>query len=166
MSRNRVIGRDGKLPWHMPADLRRFKQRTTGHAVIMGRKTWDTLNGRPLPGRANIVVTRDAAFSAEGVIVVHSMDGAIDAARRERPDADEIFVAGGAEIYRLALPMADRIDLTVIDMDVIDGDAHFPPFEHDSRWRLQREERHPADDRQAVGLVFCEYQRLPTPTAC
>lgn len=164
MSRNRVIGRDGQLPWHMPADLRRFKQRTMGHAIIMGRKTWDALKGVPLAGRINIVLTRDQSFSTDAAVVVHSLQEAIAAAKQASPSAEEIFVAGGAEVYRIALPIADRIDLTVIDTDVIDGDAHFPEFEHDRQWQLKSEKHCPADDRHAAAYAFRTYQRLQAET--
>ncbi len=159
MSRNRVIGRGNALPWRMPADMQRFKRRTMGGAVIMGRRTWDTMNGKPLPERTNIVVTRDAGFTAAGVIVTHDIDEAIRAAREAHPDAAEIFIVGGAEIYRLALPLADRIDLTVIETNIADGDAHFPEFEQDAQWRLQREESHPADERNAFAYAFRTYER-------
>lgn len=159
MSRNRVIGRNNALPWRMPADMQRFKRRTMGSAVIMGRRTWSTMNGKPLPGRTNIVITRDANFAVAGAVAAHDLDEAIREARTAHPDAAEIFIVGGAEIYRLALPRADRIDLTVIETDIADGDAYFPAFEHDSGWRLQREESHPADDRNAFAYVFRTYER-------
>lgn len=161
MSRNRVIGRKGALPWHLPADLARFKQRTMGHAVIMGRKTWAAIpeKFRPLPGRTNIVITRERSYRAEGAIVVHSLDESLDAARTAHPRDEELFVAGGAEIYRLALPVANRIDLTLVDTVIDDGDAFFPEFEGDPAWRLLREEAHAADDRHAVGFAFREYER-------
>jgi dihydrofolate reductase len=158
MSRNRVIGRDGSLPWRIPADMQRFKRRTTDHAVIMGRRTWESMKG-PLPERANIVVTRDKTFRAEGAIAVHSLDDAVRVALEQKPLADEIFIIGGAEIYRLALPRADRIDLTVIDVEIADGDAFFPEFESDIAWRLVSEQRHAADDRNLFAFKFCEFRR-------
>lgn len=159
MSRNRVIGRGGALPWRMPADMRRFKQRTLGSAVILGRKTWDTMNGSPLPRRTNVIISRDATFAAEGAVVVHDLDAAIDAARDAHPDAMELFVVGGSEIYRLALPRADRIDLTVIDTIVNDGDAFFPEFENDAAWRLVREEPQSPDERNPFAYAFRTYER-------
>lgn len=159
MSRNRVIGRDGALPWRLPADLKRFKQRTMGHAVIMGRKTWDTLKGVPLPGRTNVVISRDHSLRAAGAIVTDSLDAALHAARIAHPDASEIFIAGGAEIYRLALDRADRIDMTLVDATIADGDAFFPEFDHSGRWRLEREEKHAADAKHAFTFAFREYVR-------
>ena len=159
MSRNRVIGRKGALPWRLPTDLKRFKQRTMGHAVIMGRKTWDTLKGVPLPGRTNIVITRDRSLRAPGAIVADSLDAALGAARTAHPDAGEIFIAGGAEIYRLSLPQADRVDMTLVDATIADGDAFFPEFEGDSAWRLVREEQHVADAKHEFGFAFREYVR-------
>lgn len=162
MSRNRVIGRKGQLPWHLPTDLERFKARTMGHAVIMGRKTWEGIpeKFRPLPGRSNIVITRERSYRAAGATVVHALDEALNAARQAHPRDEELFIAGGAEIYRLALPVADRIDLTLVDTTIADGDAFFPEFEADSAWRLVREESHSADDRHAFGFAFREYERV------
>jgi dihydrofolate reductase len=159
MSRNRVIGRKGALPWRMPADLKRFKQRTIGHAVIMGRKTWAALQGRPLPGRSNIVITRDREFQASGATVVHSLDQALQGARQAHPDESEVFITGGEEIFRLALPIADVIDLTVVDTTIEDGDAFFPEFERDAAWRLVSDERHFADDKHAHAFSFRRYER-------
>lgn len=158
MSRNRVIGRGGRLPWHLPADLQRFKRRTMGSAVIMGRKTWATMN-KPLPGRTNVVITRDASFQAQGATVVCSLNDALAAARAAHPNAAEIFVVGGAEIYRLALAQADRIDLTLIEAVITDGDAFFPEFESDSTWRLVSSEQHAADDRHEFAYAFLSYER-------
>jgi len=159
MSLNRVIGRRGELPWRLPTDLKRFKQRTMGHAVVIGRKTWDTLKGVPLPGRTNIVITRDRLLRAPGAIVTDSLDAALGAARTTHPDAGEIFIAGGAEIYRLSLPRADRIDTTLVDATIADGDAFFPEFEGDAAWRLVREERHPADAKHQFAFAFRDYVR-------
>ena len=125
LARNRVIGRGNTMPWHIPADLKRFKALTLGHPVVMGRKTWDSILGslgKPLPGRTSIVLSRTGVASA-GATVVQSMPAAIVAAGA----TDEIFVIGGAEIYALALPFADRLCLTEIDADVA-GDAWFPAF--------------------------------------
>jgi dihydrofolate reductase len=150
MAADRVIGRDGALPWRLPADLRRFKRLTMGHALIVGRKTWESI-GRPLPGRTMIVVTRQpdyqavnqAVDQAEGVQVVHSVDEALRIAREVSPD--EAFVAGGAEIYRATLPVADRLHLTRIEQD-FPGDTRFPDYD-ESLWELVDEERHePAGD--------------------
>lgn len=120
MAVNRVIGREGRLPWDLPLDRRRFRELTWGHPVIMGRATFQSL-GRPLPGRRNIVLSRQKDFSAEGCLVVHDLPAALDAAA----GADEVFIGGGAAVYREALPLAGRIYLTVVRAEM-DGDTFFP----------------------------------------
>ena len=134
---NGVIGADGKLPWHIPADLKRFKSLTMGKPMIMGRKTFESLPGL-LPGRRHIVLTRDRAWRAEGAEVVHSVGDAIAAA-----EGDRLSVVGGAEIYALLLPHADRIELTEVD-DVSDGDTIVPPFDL-AVWREDARETHAAE---------------------
>lgn len=124
MARGRAIGRGNTLPWRLPEDLRRFKQLTLGHAVIMGRKTWDSI-GRPLPERVNIVITRDPLWRAAGASPVPDLATALTLARAERP-RHAVMVIGGAQIYALALPLATRLHLTEIDLDVTDADAFFP----------------------------------------
>ncbi|MFF7058240.1 Dihydrofolate reductase type 3 [compost metagenome] len=119
-STNRVIGRDNALPWKLPGDLAHFKRSTLGHPIIMGRKTWDSL-GRPLPGRSNIVISRNPDFSAAGATVVPTLEAAIAACG----DVQEAFVIGGAQIYAQALPMAQRVLATEVHADV-EGDAFFP----------------------------------------
>jgi dihydrofolate reductase len=120
MARNRVIGRGNALPWHLPADLRRFRDLTMGHPVIMGRKTFESIGG-PLPGRQTIVVTRQERYAAPGCVVVHSLAAAFAAA----DCADEVFICGGGELYREALPLVGRIYLTVVELEVA-GDTFFP----------------------------------------
>ena len=142
MSRNRVIGAGGAIPWHLPDELKRFRNITMGHHLIMGRKTWESI-GRPLPGRTSVVVTRQAGYRGAGAIVTHSLDEAITACR----DDEEIFVIGGAELYAQALPRADRIYLTVVDAD-IEGDTWMPEF-NASAWRETAPQSFPADERHA-----------------
>jgi dihydrofolate reductase len=120
MAENRVIGSGAKIPWDLPDDRKRFREITWGHPVVMGRKTFETLGG-PLPGRKNIVLTRDRGYRAEGCLVTHERDEVLFAAA----DADELFVCGGGEVYREFLPLADRIYLTVLHR-VVDGDVLFP----------------------------------------
>lgn len=129
MAENRTIGRNNKLPWHLPNDLKYFKQLTTGKAVIMGRKTYESI-GKPLPNRTNIVITRDESYTAEGVNVVNSLDQAIELAEANNMvnGSDEVIVMGGAEIYKLCLPRADRLYITFVHAEV-EGDAHFPEFD-------------------------------------
>ncbi|OGA13429.1 MAG: hypothetical protein A3G25_19095 [Betaproteobacteria bacterium RIFCSPLOWO2_12_FULL_63_13] len=152
LSRNRVIGRANRLPWHISDDLKRFKKLTLGHAVIMGRRTYESI-GRPLPGRDNIVVTRSPDFSAPGCRVVHSFEAAL----AEVSGAGEVFVIGGAQIYASALPLADRLQLTEVDAE-IDGDAYFPDF--DCRpWREVSRESRSSQDPLAPSYDFVTYER-------
>lgn len=125
MAANRVIGREGKIPWHLPEELRYFKATTMGHPLVMGRRTWDSI-GRPLPGRRSIVITRNPHFSAPGAERAASIDEALERCR----DAEKIFVIGGAEIFAASLPRAYTILLTVINRD-IPGDTFFPPIPDD-----------------------------------
>lgn len=149
MARNRVIGANGTIPWHLPADLRRFRDLTWGHPLIMGRKTFESI-GRPLPGRTSVVVTRQRGYRAPGALVVHSLEQALAACR----GAEEVFVIGGAELYAQALPLADRLYLTVVQAE-IPGDTVMPEFDL-SDWRelsfvsFGTDERHPYPFRCAV----------------
>ena len=153
MAENRVIGNAGELPWRLPADLAYFKRVTMGKPVLMGRKTWEAI-GRPLPGRKNIVVTRNPAFAAEGAVVVHSLDAALDLVG-SAPGAEEVMVIGGEEIYRLALPRADRIYLTEVDLAPA-GDARFPDLDP-SEWQEASREDHAANgDAPAHSFVVLE----------
>ena len=138
-AQNGVIGRNGKLPWHIPADLKRFKQLTMGSAMVMGRKTFESLPGL-LPGRRHIVVTRDRGWRAEGAEVGHSFDEALELAGGER-----VSVIGGADIFRLFLPIADRIELTDVLADV-EGDTLLPDPRASGNWRETWSEDHPAED--------------------
>lgn len=137
---NHVIGNGNELLWHIPDDLKRFKALTLGHPIIMGRKTFESLppKVRPLPGRTNIVVTRDVHWSHEGVITAHSIEDALAKARDI--DHEEIFIGGGTQIYEHALPQVDRLYLTLID-DEKEGDAYFPPYEKEFTKKLAIESR-------------------------
>ncbi len=153
LAENRVIGRDGDLPWQLPDDLARFKKVTLGHCVIMGRRTFDSV-GRPLPNRRSIVISRDPDLHIDGVEVAGSLDAALEMAG----DVERLFILGGGQIYRLALPRADRLDLTMIHAEV-DGDTTFPEIADES-WRLIHDERHEIDDRHAVAFSFRQYSRV------
>ncbi len=154
MADNGVIGRDNGLPWHLPNDLKRFKALTTGHSILMGRHTFESI-GRVLPDRRTIVLTRNPEFRAPGAEVAHTLDDALAMTGGE----DEVFVVGGAELYRAALARADRIYLTVVHATV-EGDIRFPPW-NPSRWRLVEFVRHGADDRHAFPHSFRRYDRKP-----
>lgn len=147
-----AIGRDNGLPWHLPDDLKHFKRVTLGKPVVMGRRTYESI-GKPLPGRQNIVVTRDANYQREGVTVVHEPVAALRAAGT----APEIMVIGGAELFRACLPRAGRVHLTRVHGD-IPGDVHWTPL--DGRdWRLAGSEPHPADERHAYAMTFEVWER-------
>jgi dihydrofolate reductase len=154
VAENRVIGRGNALPWHLPADLARFKRRTEGHVVIMGRRTFESV-GQPLPHRRSIVVTRKHDYHPVGVEIAHSLDEAIE--RGRETEREEIFILGGAEIYALALPDVDRMELTIVHAEV-PGDTFFPECDL-SEWTLIEDERHEADDRHAHAFSFRIYER-------
>lgn len=124
LSENRVIGKDNKLPWHISEDLKRFKEVTSGHPVIMGRKTFQSIS-RPLPGRLNIVITRDPNWKMDGVSVAHSLGEALELGKKE--NSGEVFIIGGGQIFAEAISNADKLYLTVIHTE-IDGDAFFPDY--------------------------------------
>ena len=153
LARNRVIGRDHRLPWHLPADLRFFKQTTMGKPLLMGRRTWESI-GRPLPGRRMIVLSRDPACHAPGCAVVRSLDEALKVAGA----VPEIMVIGGAMLYRQTLPLARRLYLTRVDADV-PGDAWFPEW-NEKDWRLVWEEARPADADHAWACRFQQMERI------
>jgi len=155
---NGVIGREGALPWHLPEDLKYFKRLTLGKPVIMGRKTWESI-GRPLPGRHNVVITRQSGYAADGAIVVDSPDAALRLLESE----PEVMVIGGGGIYRAFLERADCLYLTEVDVDV-DGDARFPEFDR-SEWREVSREAHAADERHAYDYAFIRLDRSSPPTA-
>jgi dihydrofolate reductase len=155
VSENGAIGREGGLPWHLPAELRHVKRLTTGHTLIMGRKTYESI-GRPLPERTSIVITRDGDYAAApGVIVVSDFEAALSAARAR--GESEAFVFGGEAVYALALPRADRLYLTRVHARV-EGDAFFPALE-EAHWKLVDEERHEADERHAHAFTFQTFDR-------
>jgi dihydrofolate reductase len=144
-----VIGRDGTVPWHLPEDMAFFRRLTTGHPVVMGRRTWDSLPDRfrPLPGRRNIVVTRNHTWAANGA----ERAGSLEEALRLAGDAGPVFVIGGAEIYRAALPHADELVLTEIELDV-EGDTFFPEWPREELVEVSRED-HVAGDGTAYAFV-------------
>ena len=151
-ARNGVIGRDNAMPWKIPGELAQFRRVTMGHPIVMGRKTWEAI-GRPLPGRRNIVVTRDRAFAAPGAEVVHGIEAALALCA----GAAEVFVIGGAQVYALALPFADRLLITEIDRD-FDGDAFMPA--PDARlWRETVRDTHMAEGDPPFAYAYVSYER-------
>lgn len=137
IGRNRELGRGNDLVWKIPEDLKRFKEKTRGHPIIMGRKTFESI-GKPLPGRTNIVITRDTKWTREGVLTAESLDEALGMAAFA-DGGDETFIIGGAQIYTLGLAVADRLYLTLVD-DAKDADTYFPEYEKVFRKEISREE--------------------------
>lgn len=153
---NRVIGRDGGLPWHIPSDLKLFKQTTMGKPIVMGRKTWESL-GRPLPGRPHVVITRDRSYEALGASVVHDLDQALSVAygMAVALKEEEIMIIGGAEIYRLAMAKADRLYLTEVGLSP-HGDAFFPEFDVDQWQEISRTAFPSSDNAASYSFVIRE----------
>lgn len=153
MDRNRVIGVDNKLPWHLPVDLKFFRDKTKGHYVIMGRKTFESV-GKPLPNRTNVIITRQVDYKIEGAHVVHSLDAAIMMSRGD----DETFIVGGADIYEQSLKFADRVYLTEVDLAVERGDAYFPMLDP-KEWELTEKRVHKADEKNKHDCTFLTYAK-------
>ena len=151
---NRVIGKDNQLIWHLPADLKRFKSLTTGHVILMGRKTYESI-GKPLPNRTTIVITRQADFQAVGTITAHSVEDAI--LKAKSLSREDIFIVGGAEIYTLSLALADQILLTQLH-DIFEGDAYFPEISAET-WEIVARERGLTDEKNPFQYSFITYQK-------
>jgi dihydrofolate reductase len=153
VARGGVIGRQNAIPWHLPEDMKRFRALTAGHAVVMGRRTWDSLPShfRPLPGRRNVVVTRNPDWSAEGAERAESVDDAL----RRLGDETQVYVIGGAELYAATLPLADELYVTEVDLEV-EGDTFFPGFDAAAFEEVERE-RHAA--RDGTRFAFVRYVR-------
>ena len=154
VAENNVLGKENQLPWHLPADLKYFKQLTTGHHVLMGRKTWESI-GKPLPNRVSLVVSRSEDFKAEGATVAQSIEEGIDTARKA--DETELFIIGGGEIFRLAMPLADRIYLTRID-HYFEGDVFFPEIDAEL-WKETESKSFEADEKNPYGYRFITLEK-------
>lgn len=155
MAKNRVIGKKNTIPWRLCSDLKRFKNLTMGYPVIMGRKTFESI-GKPLLGRLNIIITHRKDYKAEGCVVVHSLEDAFEAAKVT--NRDEVFVIGGAEIYEQALPLANKMYLTIVKAD-IEGDAYFPEF-NPRKWAAVYQEEINADEKNQYPHLFVDFERL------
>ncbi len=153
MARNRVIGRDNAIPWRLPAELKLFKSLTMGHHIVMGRKTYESI-GRLLPGRTTVIVTRNGEYAVAGALIAHTLEDAMACCGND----DEIFVIGGAELFKDALPIADRIYLTVIDAD-IPGDTVMPGFNLVD-WKQASTQRYAADEKNRYDYTFSVFDRL------
>lgn len=147
VAENNALGKNNELLWHLPDDFKRFKQVTSGHYIIMGRKTFESFP-KPLPNRTHIVITRQKDYHPEGCIVVNTIEKALEISQKEA----EVFIIGGGEIYNLALPFADKLDLTRVH-DTFEADAFFPEFDAD-QWQLISEEYHPKDERHQTDFTF------------
>lgn len=147
---NNALGKNNDLLWHLPEDFKRFKQITSGHYIIMGRKTFESFP-KPLPNRTHIIITRQEDYLADGCFVVHSLEEALEIA----PQNEEIFIIGGAQIYKQALPFADKIDLTRVHIE-LDADAFFPEF-NTSKWNLVFSEKHFKDEKHQYDFTFETY---------
>ena len=158
-ARNGVIGRGGDLPWRLSSDLKLFKALTLGKPVIMGRKTWDSLPRKPLPGRMNLVLSRDGSFEPHGALVFEDFSEASSVAREQAGEdgVEEVCVIGGAALFALALPKARRLYLTEVEADV-DGDVSFPPFD-EGQWRESLRESYPAGPEDQYPFVFRQLER-------
>ncbi|WP_071394471.1 dihydrofolate reductase [Bacillus tuaregi] len=152
MDQNRVIGKDNQLPWHLPADLKFFKKVTMGHPIVMGRNTYESI-GKPLPGRDNIIVTRNQDYSQDGCTVIHS----IEDLKQFADDDEEVFIIGGAELFNATFPLAKRLYITKIK-DTFAGDTYFPEFP-ESDWRLVSEEKGLRDEKNPYDYFFAVYER-------
>ena len=148
MANNRVIGLENKMPWHLPADLQHFKKVTTGKPLIMGRKTFESI-GRPLPGRRNIIITRNSEYTAQGIEVVTTPDAALELVAT----AEEVMIIGGGNIYEQFLPKAERLYLTFIDLDV-KGDTQFPDYNKVANWYVKEEQENHPDDKNLSSYKF------------
>lgn len=155
MAQNRVIGREGDMPWHLPADLKFFKRTTLGHPIVMGRKTFESVGSRPLPKRENIILTRDQSFAATGCTILHSLHEVLQRAK----DEDILFIIGGAELYKQFIPYADLIYLTVIE-EAIEGDTFFPVLDLEE-WEIsERVQGDPnVDNPNGYSFTFYTYSR-------
>jgi dihydrofolate reductase len=154
IAEHNVIGKDNQLIWHLPADLRHFKQKTMGHPMIMGRKTFESI-GKPLPGRTTIIVTRQEDYQAEGCIVVNSLEEAI--AKGKELDSDQVSIVGGAEIYKQVLPYVDTLYLTEVH-HAFDGDTFFPELKQEE-WQEVSSESHQPDEKNKYTYTFKELRR-------
>ena len=153
MGKNRAIGMDGRMPWHIPAELQHFKKATMGKTIVMGRKTWQAI-GRPLPGRQNIVVSRNPGFHAEDVELATSLEEAV-----AMSESDEVMIIGGGQLYALALPLAKRMVLTLIDIEP-EADTLFPEWDQ-QKWSQTSEKLYPIDDNNKLAYRIIELSHIP-----
>lgn len=152
VAENNALGKENQLLWHLPDDFKRFKTLTSGHYIIMGRKTFESFP-KPLPNRTHVIISRQANYQPEGCIVVNSLEQAIEAC----PKTEEVFIIGGGEIYRQSIAVADKLDLTKVHAS-FEADTHFPEIDP-SQWQLIFEEHHPKDERHDYAFTFQTFTR-------
>ena len=157
MAKNRIIGKDNQMPWHLPADLKHFKAITLGKPVIMGRKTYESI-GKALPGRTNIVITTSSTYTLPDAIVVNSCESALSVAGK---NTDEVMIIGGGAIYKAFLPIAEQLFLTFIDLHT-DGDTQFPDYEKVANWHINERQSHTSDEKNTYNYEFVTLTRQPT----
>lgn len=155
MDQNRVIGKDNDLPWKLPADLAYFKKKTTGHTIIMGRKTYESI-GRPLPNRKNVILTRDKQFSAKGCMIIHSIDDALSLMNEN--EEEEYFIIGGSDLFQAFLPYVERMYITFIH-EQFEGDTFFPEVDL-SHWKLLSREKGKKDEKNRYDYEFLVYEKV------
>lgn len=154
MDKNRVIGKNNQLPWHLPEDLKFFKRTTMGHPIIMGRKTHESI-GKPLPGRTNIVITRNQDYRSEGCLIFHTLNELLDYEKKQK---EELFLIGGAELFQAAFPYANRLYITKIDHE-FNGDTFFPEF-NETNWIMISQEKGMKDEKNPYDYSFVTYERV------
>ena len=152
VAENNTLGKNNKLVWHLPNDFKRFKSLTSGHHIIMGRKTFESFP-KPLPNRTHVIITRQKGYQAEGCLIVDSMEKALAVC----PKNEDFFIIGGGEIYNLALPYADKIEITKVHHD-FDGDAHFPEI-NEKEWHLSNSEHHTTDEKHLFEYSYLTFER-------
>ncbi len=160
-SKNGVIGKNNRMAWHLPADLKYFKDKTSNHVVIMGRKTFESIGSKPLTNRFNIIITKDISFKPDGVVVAHSIEEAIEVGKKYSEIhslSEELFIVGGAQIYEQALEFADKLYLTKVNT-IIDGDSYFPRIDN-SKWEVCFSEKFNSDEKNKFDYSFNEYIKV------
>lgn len=155
IGKNNEIGKANNMLWHLPAELKRFKEITTGHAIVMGRNTFNSLPKGPLPNRKNVILTRNSGFSSEGCLIYSSLDQAFV----NLLDDEEVFIIGGGDVYQQVLPIADKLYITKVHADFPEADTFFPEIKW-KEWKETFRETHPADEKNAYSFTFYEYERL------
>lgn len=158
VGKNNEIGRKNELLWNLPADMKHFRGKTSGHTVVMGQKTFESL-GRPLPNRRNIVLTRDNSFNKEGIEIAHSLEEFDSLFRKTLKPDEEVFIIGGGQIYKLFMEKADKLYITHVDGEFLDADTYFPEIDK-NKWRETSREEHKADEKNSLPYAFTEYERF------